>query len=310
MSLNPQIEALLAMMADRPALDMSTVTPEILRENMDQPLPMENPPEVASARDLVLPLDGRDIPARLYFPVGSEGTTPPLTIFFHGGGWVIGTLETHDATCRALAKASGSAILSIGYRLAPEHAFPAPLDDCVDAVRYAAANAGTLGVDGSRLAVAGDSAGGNLAAAAAIRLRDEGGPALRHQLLLYPVADRDFTRSTYVNYGTGAYFLNTETMQYFWDCYLPQGQEDGGLAALVHAPDLANLPAATVIVAQYDPLSDEGLEYAQLLEKAGTSVETHNVPGMIHGFISMFPFVTEAQNWIDRSGARLREAFA
>lgn len=310
MSLDPQIVGLLAMMAGRPALDMTSVTPEILRENMDQPLPMENPPEVASTRDLILPLEGRDIPARLYMPVGSEGTTPPLTIFFHGGGWVIGTLETHDTTCRALAKASGSAILSVGYRLAPEHIFPAPLDDCVDAVRYAAEHAGELGIDGSRLAVAGDSAGGNLAAAAAIRLRDEGGPALRHQMLFYPVADRDFSRSTYASYGTGEYFLSTDSMQYFWDCYLPQGQDDGGLALLVNAPDLSNLPAATVMVAEYDPLSGEGLEYAQLLEKAGVAVEAHNAPGMIHGFISMFPFVDEAQKWVDRAGARLREALA
>lgn len=310
MSIDPQIAGLLAMMAGRPALDFATVTPASLREAMDQPIPMENLPQVASSHDLLLPLDGREIPARLYLPVGAEGSTPPLTVYFHGGGWVVGTLETHDATCRALVKASGCAFLSVGYRLAPEHIFPAPLDDCVDAVRYAAENAGKLGIDASRLAVAGDSAGGNLAAAVAIRLRDEGGPALRHQLLLYPVADRDFTRQSYVSHGTGEYFLDTQTMQYFWDAYLPKGQPDGGLALLVHAPDLSGLPSTTLLAAEFDPLSDEGMEFAARLKKAGNIIEAHNVPGMIHGFISMFPFVTEAQNWIDRAGARLREALS
>ena len=310
MSINPQIAGLLAMMAERPQPDLSAATPQMLREAMDQPIPMETPPPVDSVRDLTLQLDGRDVPARLYFPVGTEGTTPPLTLYFHGGGWVLGTLETHDATCRALAAASGSAILSVGYRLSPEHPFPAPLDDCTDAVRYAAAHAAELGIDGTRLAVAGDSAGGNLAAAVAIRLRDEGGPALRHQLLYYPVTDRDFTRSSYVNFGTGEYFLSGQIMEFFWNAYIPADQDCGGLAKLMGAPNLAGLPSTTLIAAAFDPLSDEGMAYAEKLKSAGNDIEAHNAEGMIHGFISMFPYVTDAQNWIDRSGQRLREALA
>lgn len=310
MSVDPQILGLLSAMADRPALDPAAITPTILREAMDQPIPVETPPHVASITDLTLMLDGRSLAARLYMPDTGDASPPPLTIFFHGGGWVIGTIETHDSTCRALALASGSAVLSVAYRLAPEHPFPAPLDDCSDAVRYAAAHGASWGVDSSRLAVAGDSAGANLAAAAAMRLRDEDGPALRHQLLFYPVADRDFSRSTYVEYGNGEYFLSTQIMQYFWHCYLPADQDDGGLARLVHAPNLSALPSTTLIAAQYDPLSDEGMAFADLLEKAGNKVAAFNAPGMIHGFISMFPYVTEAQNWIDRAGARLREALA
>jgi acetyl esterase len=223
---------------------------------------------------------------------------------------VVGTLETHDATCRAIAAASGSAFLSVGYRLAPEHPFPTPLNDCADAVRYVAQHGADWGVDASRLAVAGDSAGGNLAAAVAIKLRDESGPKLRHQLLLYPVADRDFTRESYVKNGSGEYFLSADVMRYFWDCYLPEGQDDGGLARLVLTDNFANLPSTTLYVAEYDPLADEGLALGEHLQQAGNDIDVQNAKGMIHGFISMFPMVDEAQNWIDRAGARLRDALA
>lgn len=311
MTINPQIMGMLAAMADRPALDLSNLTPEALRDAMDQPMPVPALPQVASIIDLILPLAGQDVNARLYLPVqNGDEAPPPLTVYFHGGGWVIGTLETHDGTCRALCLASGSAILSVAYRLAPENPFPAPLDDCVDALIYAAQQGTNWGVDSSRLAVAGDSAGANLAAAAAMRLRDENGPNLRHQLLFYPVADRDFTRDTYVNYGNGEYFLTTSIMQYFWDCYVPQGQDDAGLTRLVHARNLTNLPSTTLIAAEYDPLSDEGMDFAKRLEQAGNAISAYNADGMIHGFISMFPFVSDAQNWIDRAGARLRDALA
>lgn len=297
-------------MAERPALEMTEVTPSLLRAAMDQPMPVEAPPAVASVTDLSLVLDGRTLDARLYIPDTADQSHPPLTVYFHGGGWVVGTIETHDGTCRALARASGSAILSVAYRLSPEHRFPAPLDDCVDAVRYAANHGASWGVDTNRLAVAGDSAGANLAAAVAIRLRDENGPSLRHQMLFYPVTDRDFTRASYINSGSGEYFLSTQMMQYFWDCYLPIDQDDRGLARLVNTPNLSNLPSTTLIAAEYDPLSDEGMAFATQLKTAGNDIAAYNVPGMIHGFISMFPFVTEAQNWIDRAGARLREALA
>ncbi len=310
MTLNPQISGLLAAMSNAPAIDFSTITPEILRDIMDIAVPVGNPPEVACVMDISLPLAEGEIPGRLYIPMDSGTEKPPLTVYFHGGGWVVGTLDTHDATCRAIAAASGSAILSVGYRLAPEHPFPTPLDDCVAAVRYAAEKGSEWGVNAARLAVAGDSAGANLAAATAIRLRDENGPKLRHQLLLYPVTDRDFSRPSYQNNGGGGYFLTTQMMQYFWDCYLPQGQSDDGLARLVTAKNLSNLPSTTLIVAEYDPLADEGLAFAEQLKQAGNDVSYSNASGMIHGFISLFSMISDAQIWIERAGARLRNALA
>lgn len=214
MALNAQVEALLAMFAQMPPVDFAAISARALREINDQrPMQMGPPPAVAIVEDLSLDLAGRTIPARLYVPEGS-GENPPLVIYYHGGGWVIGTLDTHDGTCRALARASGAAVLSIGYRLAPEHPFPAPFDDCYDALVWARDHAADLGVDGTRIAVAGDSAGGNLAAAVAIRARDEGGPALRHQLLIYPVTDADFSLPSYAANGGGQYFLSTAAMRW------------------------------------------------------------------------------------------------
>ena len=310
MSLNPQVQALLTMFAAMPPVDYATITPEALRALNDNPMQMGPPPAVASVRDVEIALPGRTLPARLYVPEGA-GDNPPLVVFYHGGGWVIGTIATHDGTCRALARASGAAVLSVGYRLAPETRFPGPLDDCVEALAWAKANAAQLGVDGSRLAVAGDSAGGNLAAAVAIRARDAGGPALRHQLLIYPVTDADFTRPSYVENGKGEFFLSTDMMQWFWRQYvgeLPQEHVDGVTVA-TH-PDLAGLPPATVITAECDPLRDEGMAYAARLDQAGVPVEAEVAPGMIHGFFSMFEAVPDALPFIDRAGARLKAALA
>ncbi len=268
-------------------------------------------PAVKSIEDLDINLVGRSIKARLYIPRRQGDDAPPLTLYFHGGGWVFGTLDTHDATCRALANASGSAILSVAYRLAPEDPFPAGLEDCYDALEWANGHMRTFGVDASRLAVAGDSAGGNLAAAVAIKARDGGGPALRHQLLIYPVTDRDFTRPSNVMHGNGEYFLSTEAMQWFWRQYLPDGSPaDPPLAAIYAMPDLSRLAPATIIAAEYDPLCDEGMAYGRRLAEAGVEVEATIAPGMIHGFMSLFGAIPDALPWIGLAGARLRGALA
>ncbi len=191
MPLNSQVEALLQFMADQPLLDFDQSSPADVRAAYDQSVMQGEPPKVAVVTDVLLPLEGRTLQGRLYVPEGAEDT-PPLTLYFHGGGWVIGTLDTHDATCRAIAQKSQSAVLSIAYRLAPEHRYPAAVEDCFEALVWAAQNGARLGIDSSRLAVAGDSAGGNLAAAVAILSRDRGGPPLRHQLLIYPVTDLDY----------------------------------------------------------------------------------------------------------------------
>lgn len=310
MTLNPQVEALLGFFAQMPPVDMATITAPQLRAINDRPMQMGPPPAVATVRDVAIDLPGRTLPARLYVPEGA-GENPPLVVYFHGGGWVIGTLDTHDGTCRALANASGAAVLSVGYRLAPEAPFPAPLDDCHDALVWARDNAAALGIDGTRLAVAGDSAGGNLAAAVAIRARDAGGPVLRHQLLLYPVTDTDFTRPSYVDNGSGAYFLSSAMMEWFWSQYigdLSQGHVEG--ATVLHAANLSGLAPATVIMAEYDPLRDEGLAYAKALQAAGNAVHSTVAPGMIHGFFSMFEAVPDALPYIDDAGARLKAAFS
>ncbi len=308
MPLNPQVEALLAMMAAMPKTDYATVTPAELRAQLDTPMGFGEPPAVAEARDLAIALDGRTLPARLYRPDGAAAPAP-LVVFYHGGGWVIGTLDTHDATCRALARASGAAVLSVGYRLAPEHPYPAPVEDCYAALEWAAAHAADLGCDPARLAVAGDSAGGNLSAAVSIMARDRGGPALRHQLLIYPVTDDDYSLPSYAENGGGDYFLSTDSMNWFWGHYLI-GDEEAPLARVGRTPDLSALPPATVITAEFDPLRDEGMAYAARLAEAGIAVDAAVAPGMIHGFFSMFQAVPDATTWIERAGANLKRDLA
>lgn len=310
MPLNPQVEALLQFMAQAPQLDFANAMPADVRAVFDQPMPMGETPTVASADDVSIPLDGRTLAARLYVPLGAD-EMPPLTLYYHGGGWVIGTIETHDATCRALAQKSGSAVLSVAYRLAPENPYPAPVEDCYDALVWAASNAGQLGVDATRLAVAGDSAGGNLAAAAAIMARDRGGPMLRHQLLIYPVTDQNYDTDSYRANGGGEYFLGEEGMRWFWENYLGEtAVGDAPLAVVLHTADLANLPSATVITAEYDPLRDEGMLFAAKLTAAGVAVDAAIAPGMIHGFFSMFEAVPDTWEWIDRSAGNLKKALA
>lgn len=310
MPLNPQVDALLQFMAQMPPIDFATAAPAEVRAVFDNPMPLAAPPQVARVENVLIALDGRTLDARLYVPDGA-GDAPPLTLYYHGGGWVIGTLDTHDGTCRAIAQKSGSAVLSIAYRLAPEHRYPAAADDCYDALVWAAANAGHLGVDGSRLAVAGDSAGGNLAAAVAIMTRDRGGPALRHQLLIYPVTDTDFSRASYDENGSGDYYLSTDGMKWFWGHYLGDTPTDKApLAVVLRNADLSGLAPATVIMAEYDPLRDEGIAYGEKLRAAGVTVDAATAPGMIHGFFSMFEAVPDTWAWIERGASNLKKDLA
>lgn len=310
MTLNPAVQSLLAMMAAAPAIDFETASVADARAIFDNPMAFGEPIAMARIEDLTIGLHGRDLAARLYLPEGA-GKAPGLTVYFHGGGWVIGTLETHDSTCRALARASNAAVLSVAYRLAPEHRYPAAADDCYGATVWAAANAARLGIDGTKIAVAGDSAGGNLAAAVAIMARDAGAPKLRHQLLIYPVTDADFDRPSYAANGGGDYFLSTAGMKWFWDHYLGAASaSDAPLAAVLGHADHSGLPPATVITAEYDPLRDEGDAYAARLAAAGVEVDATCAPGMIHGFFGMFEMVPDALPWIEHAGANLKRSFA
>jgi len=237
-----------------------------------------------------------------------------LTVFFHGGGFVIGSLETHDHVCRDLRAQSGAAVLSVDYRLAPEHKFPAAPDDCLQAVRWAAEHAAALGVDPSRIVLAGDSAGATLAAVTALRLRDEGGPAVRAQVLVYPVTDYHTppTRS-YLENAEG-YSLTRAAMIRFWADYLHDAHNAQDAlhphASPLRAASLAGLPPALVLTAEYDPLRDEGEKYAHRLLDAGVPVTLWRHAGLIHGFFRMGLASVRAREALARTAAWIAAAMA
>ena len=237
---------------------------------------------------------------RIYTPLG---TGPfPLLVFCHGSGFVLCSLDTHDGMCRNLCAGAACVVVSVDYRLAPEHKFPAGIEDCLYAVRWAAAHASELGTDPTRIAVAGDSAGGNMAAVAALRLRDEGGPALCAQLLLYPVTDYHTPGTPSYEENAEGYGLTRDTMKWFWKHYLSDpAQGAHPHASPLRARDLSGLPAALVITAEYDPLRDEGELYADKLRAAGVPTAMTRYDGVNHGF--MF--------WVgvaDKAGAAMNEA--
>ncbi|MCW2677897.1 MAG: hypothetical protein JWR70_2937 [Modestobacter sp.] len=265
-------------------------------------------PEVAEVRDLLVPADGRRLPVRVYHP--AQGETRPLLVYLHGGGFVTGSVAVADRPCRALALAAGCVVVSVEYRLAPETPFPGPLEDAVAAVRWAAAHAAELGADAGRLVVAGDSAGGALATSVGRVLRDDGGPAVARQVLLYPTLAPVRGRSTPSLERNGeGYSLTRGALEWFWDHHLarPEDATDPLAAPLLAAEaDLAGLPPATVVVAEFDPLRDDGIAYAERLAAAGVDVTLHRVPGAIHGFWWMAGALSQAGELTAWLGGHLR----
>jgi acetyl esterase len=264
---------------------------------------------VAKVEDTTIPGPAGELPVRVYWPTTEPDL--PVIAFFHGGGFTIGNCDTHDGTSRAIANRSGAIVLSVDYRLAPEDRFPAALDDCFAAATWLAANAASLGGDGSRLAVAGDSAGGNLAAAVALAARDRGGPAIAFQLLVYPVTDLSSGRDRHESQRTNAtgYFLTHTQMEWFRRQYLrDEADGENPLASPLVAPDLAGLPPAFVVTAEYDPLRDEGEAYAARLREAGVPTTLRRVDGVFHGFFSMIGLVPGSAEAVDAAGAALRDA--
>jgi len=262
----------------------------------------EGAEEVARVEEVAVPGPAGTIPARVYSPEADE--TPPVVVYYHGGGWVLGGLESHDGTCRALANAAGAVVISVDYRLAPEHPFPAAVDDAWAALRWIADHAGDLGGDPSRLAVAGDSAGGNLAAVVALLARDAGSPALRGQLLVYPATDATMASNSIQANGEG-FFLTKADMEWFYGHYAPERPSDWRLSPL-SAEDLTGLPPALVLTAEYDPLRDEGEAYGARLAASGVPVEVVRKDGLIHGFFGMVADVDEARAAMDHAGATVR----
>ena len=256
------------------------------RQAILQLFQVENPEPVAKVEDRTIPTPNGDLPIRLYTP---EGDGPlPVLVFFHGGGWVVGNLESHDATCRALANAAGCITLAVDYRLAPEHKFPAAPEDCYEATKWAVLNAAALGGDPQRVAVGGDSAGGNLAAAVALMSGDRGAPSLAYQLLLYPVTNHSFDTESCKQNGED-YLLTKDSMVWFWDHYL-ENDEAGNApyASPLQAKYVNSPPPGLVITAEFDPLRDEGEAYGKRLQDAGADIKISRYDGTIHGFFSFF----------------------
>lgn len=265
---------------------------------------------VGDVRELSIAGPDGSIPLRVYRP---DGEPPfPTLVYFHGGGWVLGTLDTHDSVCRTLTNLAECAVVSVDYRLAPEHPFPAAVEDTYAATRWVADHAGRIHVDPDRIAVGGDSAGGNLAAATALMARDRGGPALVHQSLIYPALNppRLNPLPSYDENAEG-YFLEYESMEWFYDHYVPhQTDRRNEYAFPLLARDLSGLPSATVLTCGFDPLRDEGIEYAKRLEATGVDVDHVNYDRMIHGFLNLSDVIHRGQDGIEDIADGLRRAFA
>jgi acetyl esterase len=264
-------------------------------------------PEVAESRDVQADGPHGPIPMRLVRPKGAaRDAVLPVLVYFHGGGWVIGDLDTHDTLCRELANLSGCAVIATDYRMGPEHRFPAAVDDCVAATRWVRGNAKALGVDPERMAVGGDSAGGNLAAVVSIAARDAGDLPIRFQLLIYPATDAHCGTDSYHRNGEG-YLLTKETMAYFYGHYIADRRHfDDWRASPLRHDDLSALPPALVITAGFDPLRDEGLAYAHRLSAAGNRATHVSFERQIHGFITMGKVIDEANAAVLLCAATLR----
>lgn len=289
-NLHPQTQAMIQAMAAMNLLPPDQLTPVQARAQFHRGrLPfLAAPQPVESARNVQFATPVGAIPVRIYRPQGSPPSQRlPCLLFFHGGGWVQGDVDSHDPLCRELCNASGWCVVSVDYRLAPENKFPGAVDDAIASVRHVYEHAVELGVDASRLAVGGDSAGGNLAAVTALTLRDAGGPKLALQLLMYPVTDLAMDTASYAAMANG-YTLTRDRMRYFRDAYLPDmGAVADWRASPLKARDLSSLPPALIQAAAYDPLLDEGQAYAERLRAAGVSTTYTCYPGMVHGFMSV-----------------------
>lgn len=308
MALHPVIQRALAAAAQAQPYHRLPLAQARAQARLGYP-PRTPPVEVAAVRNTSISGPTGAIPVRIYTPPGPG--PHPVTVFFHGSGFVVLDLDTHDDLCRRLCAGSACVVVSVDYRLAPEHRYPAAPDDCLAATRWVADHAAEIGADGSRIVVAGDSAGGCLAAVTALRVRDEGGPRLQGQLLWYPVTDYPSQRNdSYQAFGTG-YGLTEEGMRWFWAQYL----DDAALAARPEVSPLrirtaAGLPPVCVLVAEFDVLRDEGEAYALLLANAGIDSVTRRYAGMNHGFLKYAGVLSEADTAVADACAWLRQRFS
>jgi acetyl esterase len=302
-ALHPQAAALVAAAAAATRPNAHLLPVEEARRHFDAEYAALGPGEpVETVSDGLVDVPGAALPARVYRPTAG---LLPVVLYLHGGGWVLGSVDSHDAACRALANASGAVVVSVGYRRGPEHRFPTAVEDAYAAACWVVAHAERLGVDGARLAVAGDSAGGNLAAAVALLARDRGQPAVAFQLLVYPVTTTDLSAGFDMAYE--GVLLYRDELRWHQDNYLATPEDRRSpLVSPLDAADLRGLPAAMVITAGCDPLHPQGERYAEALTAAGVAVEHRHYPGMVHGFFQLPGSVDDAADAIRRAGAALR----
>ena len=301
MPVDPQIQVLISARAKLPPTHTLSVA-DARVQMAARAIPGLRIPEVVSVVNRDMQGPAGSLPLRIYTPAGAGPF--PIMVFFHGSGFVVCDLDTHDAMCRNLCVGTGSVVVSVDYRLAPENKFPAAPDDCLAATRWAVDNAGALNGDTARVLVAGDSAGGNLAAVTALRCRDEGGPLLAGQLLIYPVTDYHTPGTPSYEENAEGYGLGRAGMEWFWNHYLTDASEAAHPhASPLRANNLAGLPPAYVTTAEYDPLRDEGESYGKALQAAGVPTRIKRWDGVNHGF---FFFV----GIVDKSGAAMDEACA
>lgn len=310
MPLHPQVVESMKKLEALGLPALTEITPQQARINSTisrEAIPVEKEP-VGSIEDRMIPGPAGDIPIRIYRPAGISN--PPLIMLYHGGGWVVGDLESEDATCRGLCRRVGAVVISVDYRLAPETRYPGAVEDCYAATEWAVKNATELGIDASRIATSGTSAGGNLSGAIAQMARDKGGPSITHQVLFCPVIDADFDRKSYIANATG-YGLTREGMMWFWDQYTGTGNARfEPYASLIRANSLSGLPPATIIAAEYDPLVDEAVAYADALKAAGVSTTCTVYEGMTHGFNGRIGVFDAARDAIEEAAAGIRKSFA
>lgn len=312
MPVDPQIALLLEAARDAPPTQTLSV-PAARAQYEARVAAMAPPARVARVEEREIPgPEGRPLRLRVYTPERAAGAPAPLLVFFHGSGFVLCSLDTHDGICRNLCAGAGCVVASVDYRLAPEHPFPAATEDCLAAARWCGANAAALGADPTRVVVGGDSAGGNLAAVTALRVRDEGGPALRGQMLLYPVTDWHSPGTPSYAENAEGYGLTRATMEWFWGHYLadPAWEAAHPHAAPLRAADLSGLPPALVTTAEYDPLRDEAEAYAERLRAAGVAVAASRWLGLNHGHLFWVGRVDRAGEAMAEACAWLRDAFA
>ena len=307
MPVTAETQAILDLRAS--ATPFNEMSPQEAREAMAALRPQGEPEPVAQVHEMVIPGPAGNIPARGYLPTDDPRELPTI-VYFHGGGWVIGDLDSHDAVCRALCNRAGISVCSVDYRLAPEARYPAAAEDAYAAVAWMNSMYDQQSGRPDRIAVAGDSAGGNLAAVVSQMARDRGGPRIDAQILIYPVTDYNFETESYQVNGRGEYGLSEAGMRWFWDLYLNNDAEGAQpYASPLQADDLSNLPRSLTITAEYDALRDEGEAYAAALAAAGNQSSCTRYDGVIHGFVGAFQAVPEGSQALDQIAAELRDAF-